>query len=267
MRARILSASVLIPLALVAIYLGGWFFTAALAVLVVLGQLEFFEIVSRKGYQPTRWLSIVLSLGLLIMQYLYPPLANGAFVLAGGLVCVSLLVRRQPPATISDMATSLLGLFYTGYLPSFLIRLRELDHWGYYLLLTFACIWASDIGAFFFGRFFGKTPLTPISPKKTVEGALFGTAGSILVGLAGAFWLHWPLWPLTGVLFGPLVGLSGLLGDLTESLMKRDVGLKDSGNLIPGHGGILDRADSYILTAPVAFYFVSTIVLGTLLLP
>ncbi|UFP93439.1 phosphatidate cytidylyltransferase [Gloeobacter morelensis] len=267
MSARILSASVLIPLVLLAIYLGGWFFTLALAVLVVLGQIEFFEIVRRKGYRPTQNLCLGLSLTLLAIQQLYPQLANGAFVLAGGLVCVSLLFRRQPPATISDMATSLLGLFYTGYLPSFLVQLRALDGLGYLLLLTFACIWASDIGAFFFGKAFGRTPLTPISPKKTVEGAIFGTTASILVGLAGAALLGWSLWPLTGIVFGLLVGVSGLLGDLTESLMKRDVGLKDAGNLIPGHGGILDRADSYIFTAPVAFYFIDFIVLGRLPLP
>lgn len=127
--------------------------------------------------------------------------------------------------------------------------------------LAFGCIWAADIGAYFFGKYFGKTRLSSISPKKTVEGAVFGIAGSIVVAITGAWYLDWPSWQLSGVIFGTLVGIASLLGDLTESLMKRDAGVKDSGQLIPGHGGILDRTDSYIFTAPLVYYFL------TLLLP
>jgi phosphatidate cytidylyltransferase len=128
-------------------------------------------------------------------------------------------------------------------------------------LLAFGCIWAADIGAYFFGKYFGRTRLSSISPKKTVEGAIFGIAGSIAVAIAGAWYLHWPSWQLTGIVLGLLVGIASLLGDLTESMMKRDAGVKDSGQLIPGHGGILDRTDSYVFTGPLVYYFV------TLLLP
>jgi phosphatidate cytidylyltransferase len=128
-------------------------------------------------------------------------------------------------------------------------------------LLGFGCIWAADIGAYFFGKYFGRTRLSHISPKKTVEGAIFGVAGSIAVAIAGAWYLHWPSWQLSGIILGMLVGIASLLGDLTESMMKRDAGVKDSGQLIPGHGGILDRTDSYVFTAPLVYYFV------TLLLP
>ncbi|MBC8121862.1 MAG: phosphatidate cytidylyltransferase [Gemmatimonadaceae bacterium] len=258
---RIVSATVLICLALLAIYLGGWWFVAALAVLVILGQQEYFRMVYRKGHRPTAWLCLVFSLVLLVVQQAVPDLSTLVFVLSGTLICFSLLFEAEPPS-IDDMATSLLGLFYAGLLPSYLVRLRALDQGVYFLLLTFACIWAADIGAFFFGKAFGKTRLSPrISPKKTVEGAIFGIGGSILVGLLGAMWMQWTAWPLTGVAFGLLIGVAGLLGDLTESLMKRDAGLKDSGELIPGHGGVMDRADSYIFTAPLAFYFISLVVL------
>jgi phosphatidate cytidylyltransferase len=223
--------------------------------------------VREKGFVPAERLCLVLSLSLIAIQQAYAPVGSVAFVLAGIALCTS-LVFRPGSATIADMATSLLGLFYTGFLPTYLLRLRALDQGVFFLLLTFGCVWAADIGAFFFGKTFGRTRLSPrISPRKTVEGAVFGTGASVAVGLSGAALLHWSLWPLAGALFGLLVGLSSLLGDLTESLMKRDAGLKDSGNLIPGHGGIMDRADSYIFTAPVAYYFVSAVVLPRLFLP
>ena len=144
-----------------------------------------------------------------------------------------------------------------GYIPS---------SWGdwfnlpYALRLTFivmACIWAADIGAYFMGKWLGKTKLSIISPKKTVEGALFGSIGTIAVAVFGAWYLSWAWWPVTGVILGAVISVTTLLGDLTESIMKRDAGFKDSGQLIPGHGGILDRTDSYVFTAPLVYLFVT----------
>jgi len=217
------------------------------------------------------------------------------FPLAGTLICFYLLFLPKL-STIADISSSILGLFYGGYLPSYWIRLRVgLDpayqattglsqavasnlpvdiyspqSWATpsniflgltSLLLAFGCIWAADIGAYFVGKFFGRTSLSHISPKKTVEGAVFGVCGSMAVAAAGSWYLNWPGWPYTGAVFGLLIGIASLLGDLTESMMKRDAGVKDSGQLIPGHGGILDRTDSYVFTAPLVYYFV------TLLLP
>ncbi len=124
-----------------------------------------------------------------------------------------------------------------------------------------ACIWAADIGAYTMGKSFGRTKLSAISPKKTVEGAIFGIAGSLIVAEIGAWYFNFPAWELSGIILGSLIGITTLLGDLTESMMKRDAGVKDSGQLIPGHGGILDRTDSYVFTAPLVYYFI------TLLLP
>ena len=111
------------------------------------------------------------------------------------------------------------------------------------------------------GKSFGRTKLSAISPKKTVEGAVFGILGSLSVAEIGAWYFHFPAWQFSGIILGTLIGITSLLGDLTESMMKRDAGVKDSGQLIPGHGGILDRTDSYVFTAPLVYYFV------TLLLP
>jgi phosphatidate cytidylyltransferase len=148
-----------------------------------------------------------------------------------------------------------------GYWPSAWPQLKEIPLGLSATLLAFFCIWAADIGAYTVGRLFGRTRLSEISPKKTVEGAMFGVAASAGVAIAGAGALHWPYWILSGLILGLLIGVTSLLGDLTESMMKRDAGVKDSGQLIPGHGGILDRADSYVFTAPLVYFYV------TLLLP
>jgi phosphatidate cytidylyltransferase len=291
---RIFSGIVALTLAMGMIILGGWYFTLGFCVIVYLGLLEYFQLVRAKGIAPAAKSTIAVSLVLLVTATISPTLTDAVFPLAGTFICFYLLFQPKM-ATIADIAASILGLLYGGYLPSYWVRLRvgltqvsslpldatasasNLPLGGYWpsswtnfsalpealtaTLLSFGCIWAADIGAYFFGKFFGRTRLSSISPKKTVEGAVFGVAGSITVATIGAWYLHWPSWQLSGIILGTLIGIASLLGDLTESMMKRDAGVKDSGQLIPGHGGILDRTDSYVFTAPLAYYFV------TLLLP
>lgn len=267
------------------IVLGGWYFTIGFGVIVFLGQLEIFELVHAKGILPAAKTTLVVSQILLITAHVSPTLVDALLPLGGTFICFYLLFQPQV-ATIADVAASILGLFYGGYLPSFWIRLRDLGDFstatlplgGYWpggqwpdwgtipvglllTLLAFGCIWGSDIGAYIGGKWLGRTPLSNISPKKTVEGAVCGMVASMAVALYGSHALGWPIWLATGAGFGLMVGTSSLLGDLTESLMKRDAGVKDSGALIPGHGGILDRTDSYVFTGALVYYFV------TLLLP
>lgn len=276
---RILSGIVAIALALGMIFLGGWYFTIGFGIIVYLGQQEYFQLARAKNIAPAGKTTLVVSQVLLVTAALAPHLVDPMFALAGTLICFYLLFQPKL-STIADIAASILGLFYGGYLPSYWVRLRVgleanapiisqsvasntpvQGHWADWinphslplgltaLLLAFCCIWAADIGAYFMGKFFGRTSLSHISPKKTVEGAVFGVCGSVAVAVAGAWYLNWPGWPYTGVVLGLLIGIASLLGDLTESMMKRDAGVKDSGQLIPGHGGILDRTDSYVFTA------------------
>jgi phosphatidate cytidylyltransferase len=283
---RVLSAIVAIAIALGMIILGGWYFTIGIGILVFLGQLEYFRLVRAKGIEPAAKTTLVVSQLLLITATVAPNLTDAMFPLAGTAICFYLLFQPKI-ATIADISSSILGLFYGGYLPSYWVRLRvslpnsinlsNLPLNGYWpdswtdpskfpdaltlTLLVMACIWAADIGAYTMGKIFGRTRLSQISPKKTVEGAIFGVLGSLIIAEVGAWYLSLPFWQFSGLFLGILIGMTSLLGDLTESMMKRDAGVKDSGQLIPGHGGILDRTDSYVFTAPLVYYFV------TLLLP
>lgn len=281
---RILSGTVAIAIALGLLTLGGWYFTCGLGIMVYLGLEEYFQLVRLKGMMPAARTTLVVSQLLLIVANLMPSLTDAILPVSAILICAWLQFKPKP-SSIADIAASILGLFYTGYLPSYWVRLRSLgaaassnlplggfwpDRWLPFnqlppglalLLLAFLCIWAADIGAYFMGRWWGRTKLTQVSPKKTVEGAISGLLGSMTVATIGAFSLAWPYPLLTGLGLGLIIGGCSLLGDLTESMMKRDAGVKDSGQIIPGHGGILDRTDSYIFTAPMMYYFV------TLLLP
>ncbi|NEO56272.1 MAG: phosphatidate cytidylyltransferase [Okeania sp. SIO3B5] len=288
---RIISGLVAIAVALGMIIFGGWWFTVGMGVIVYLGQQEYFQLARTKGIAPAAKTTLALSQVILVVAALAPDLVDAIFTLAGTLICFYLLFQPKL-ATIADIASSILGLFYGGYLPSYWIRLRvgleaQLqtpqtvidkislgNYWDIswinplswppsltFTLLGFCCIWAADIGAYFVGKFFGRIRLSEISPKKTVEGAVFGVVGSMVVATVGSWYLGWPGLPGTGAALGLVVGIASLLGDLTESMMKRDAGVKDSGQLIPGHGGILDRTDSYVFTAPLIYYFF------TLLLP
>ena len=283
---RIFSALIAIAIALGLIILGGWYFTVGIGILILLAQIEYFRLVRAKGIEPAGKTTMVVSQVLLVFASVAPNMTDAMFCLGGTIICFYLLFQPKM-ATIADIASSILGLFYCGYLPTYWVRLRvslpnalgitNLPLEGYWpnswndfrtfpsaLTLTFlvmACIWAADIGAYVMGKAFGKTKLSAISPKKTVEGAIFGVIGSLIVAVLGAWYFEFPGWQISGALLGTLIGITSLLGDLTESMMKRDAGVKDSGQLIPGHGGILDRTDSYVFTAPLVYYFV------TLLLP
>ena len=263
---------------LIVVLLGGWVFTLATALLTYLALLEFFRMAEFKGIKPATKTTLFSSFVIIISTYLENigllegEISNSILPICAVGICTWLLLQPKS-GTISDIAASIFGLFYLGFLPSYWIKLRGfesiigstnenffslenlLNTSGLYLTLT-SCflIVASDIGSYFIGKSFGKTSLSPISPSKTIEGLIGGITCSILLAILFAFLLSWESPFLVGILFGTLISLMALVGDLIESMMKRDAKIKDSGTFLPGHGGILDRIDSYIFTPSVLYY-------------
>jgi phosphatidate cytidylyltransferase len=260
---------------LIVVLLGGWFFTLAIALLTYLALLEFFRMAEFKGIKPATKTTLFSSFVIIVSTYLEAigflegEISNSILPICVVGICTWLLLQPKS-GTISDIAASIFGLFYLGFLPSYWIKLREFESviissnldfisfdnlsntTGLNLTLT-SCflIVASDIGSYFIGKSFGKTSLSPISPGKTVEGLIGGISCSILLAILFAFLLNWEKPFAVGTLYGILISLMALVGDLIESMMKRDAKIKDSGTFLPGHGGILDRIDSYIFTPSV----------------
>ena len=144
---------------------------------------------------------------------------------------------------------------YLGYCLSFVFLLRQLDYGFFFLLLTFLLAWASDIGAYGAGRLWGKHKLAvELSPNKTKEGALGGVCAAMLVSIVAFILVQLPVSLAEAALLGLMASVVGQLGDLVASAIKRQTGVKDFGNLLPGHGGVLDRLDSFLLIAPLVYY-------------
>ena len=169
---------------------------------------------------------------------------------------LSYFSRKDGRGAVRDVALRLLGVFYISLLFTHFIFLRELPDGQWWLLFALVIVWAGDTSAFYGGRALGKKKLAPVvSPNKTVEGALCGVVGGMVAGViyVQVFSLSLPF--LLTLLMGALAGAVGILGDLTESYLKRWGGVKDSGTLIPGHGGLLDRVDSVLFAVPIVYYF------------
>lgn len=271
---RVGFAVVAIPLALAVIWYGGLALAFLLALTSVLAARELFDLAGRQGIRPARALGFVSAAAVAPVAYvaLVAPDMR-ALVLAGWPYLVGLwvivlltwaLAARSPAEKPLEAAgVTLLAVFYTGVLPAFLIGIRHLSHpersWAGAWLVFFPLVvtWVCDTAAMFGGKALGGPKLAPtISPGKTRSGAAAGVVGGLLVApIFGTLvfprvGLHIPLWQLL-VLAGTL-SVVGQIGDLAESLFKREAGVKDSSNLIPGHGGVLDRFDSLYFVIPAA---------------
>ncbi|KAI6706562.1 hypothetical protein NL676_009524 [Syzygium grande] len=267
---------------------GGWVFTVALASAVFAGSREYFELVRSRGIAagmtpPPRYVSRVCSVICALMPILTLYFGLDVSVTSAAfLVAIALLLQRGNPR-FSQLSSTIFGLFYCGYLPCFWVKLRcglaapalhtrigaawpillgGQAHWTVGLvaaLMSISSIIAADTYAFLGGKAFGRTPLTSISPKKTWEGTVVGLGGCIATSVILSRIFCWPSSLLSAIALGFLNFFGSVFGDLTESMIKRDAGVKDSGSLIPGHGGILDRVDSYIFTGALMYSFVKTI--------
>ena len=175
-----------------------------------------------------------------------------------GIISVPLLSRSPLEQSLRDGAMTLFGVLYLGLTLGALPMTRLLPQGEWLIFFLLLVTWASDTGAYYIGTLYGRHRLAPtISPKKTVEGLVGGLIGAIIVAYAARWWFLPELSGLDCLVLATLLTITGLWGDLTESAMKRSAGMKDSGGILPGHGGMLDRLDSLLFTAPAFYYYVT----------
>jgi len=269
---RLLTAAVGIPAIFLVLYLGGIPFMLFILGIMVIGILEYFDIIAASKFKPNKYLiiigSIAIGIGAYICSFIFMLLFTASVII------YMLLQLREDDFThvVKMFGMSLFPLIYFGWFLSHGIMLRNIgdisvvsnysvDNLGlqdpgfFFLVLVFACTFMNDTGAYFAGKNFGRNKLSPnISPGKTVE----GTIGGLLVSVVTAFLFNLifssPLPFMWVIIFGISIGAAAVMGDLLESSIKRGGGVKDSGGLVPGHGGILDRFDSFFLVFPVAYY-------------
>ena len=263
---RIVTGVIFSIIALLCLFMGGLPILGFLLVVIFLGSVEYVKILRTKGFHPSLSLILLTDLAFAILIFfrrfdLLPSIISLAIMASFLMV---LFMGRQP--YIVNVATTVLGFLYCGWLPCHLLLIRQISadrinafqigtNEGLWLVIfVFLIVVATDIGGYYFGSKFGKHKLSPvISPKKTVEGALGATIMALIVASFGVFYTKLTL--LHALVAGLLITISSQLGDLSESLVKRDAGVKDSSNILPGHGGILDRTDGYLFALPVAYYY------------
>lgn len=270
LRQRAISAAVLVPPLIVVLILGGAWIVALIIVATALAAVEVFRLLRSAGYPSVPALGIVLALGIVVDAAAPVELeGSGLILVAIGVIlaAVGALAKRDPRDGLPTWSSTVFGALYASLL-GFVIRLGQAapeppasaplailgGERGWIFLLVLG-VWAYDTGAYFVGRRFGhRTFLSHISPSKTYAGLIGGLVACTAAVTVIAVGLGEP--PLIGLLLGPLLAAAAQVGDLAESMLKRAAGAKDSGTLIPGHGGILDRVDSFLFAAPVVTLFV-----------
>jgi len=281
--ARLVTASILVPWVLFAIAQGGLWVLGTVVAVVLLTQRELYGLIEDKGARPVVGFGLAAGAALPVVAYIgneYHATVLMTFTLLA--VMIAQLRRRQVTEAMASISGTFFGVFYVGWLLSHIIPLRFFterivhdkgalaaarlglvpESGAFLLVYCLTVVVLCDTGAYFAGRAYGKRKLAPsISPSKTVEGVIgglvLGTLGGGAVKLI--FDALWPglstvfSWPLVFA-FGPLVAAAGVVGDLVESLLKRDAQVKDAGAILPGMGGFLDRLDSILLGVPVMYY-------------
>jgi len=265
---RVLTALVLIPLVLALVFLGPkWLVALATAVVAMLAAWEYMGMAERGGAKPPRIATLVAIASFFIANFEWPD--EMAAIL--GILVLGLLIYCtffKPVAQVmADASTAVSCLLYTGFTLMAVPMLREQSNGPSLVTFLLCAVWAGDIVALYVGKAFGRHKLAPsLSPNKTWEGSLGSIAGSLLatgalLGLAHLFstqwdrvWLSFPEDISYWMGLAVLVNVAAQVGDLAESALKRSVDVKDSGNLLPGHGGVLDRIDALLLAAPALWY-------------
>lgn len=269
MLTRTLVVIALLPIGLAAIYFGGWFFTVVVGIILLLASYEYVILFRYGNYRPAILIVTISSLVFVLGR------ALNSFSSAPWIISLLCLVsmgyhlydyERGREQAGTDFAITISGAFYIGWLGAYLISLRDIPNGMWWVLLVLSAVWFADSGAYLVGKSIGKHPITPrLSPKKTLEGyiggILFGTIGvTLLVLLIQA--LNEDIRAITpshGFLLGLAISVISILGDLGESMIKRQVGQKDSGKILPGHGGAFDRIDSWLWAGVIGYYLITTL--------
>ncbi len=277
MKMKNLMVRTLSGLVLVAVFVGAvlgsqWSFGALLLLILVGGQTEFYKLARETGLSPQRWMGLAVGVLLFALNFIvFRQFSRSVTDEAGGAVLYLLLyiglllptlfvceLFRRSATPLANLGATLLGVLYVAVPLSLLLYVPVLAGDGVWRPETVLCyifiIWANDVFAYLVGMTFGRHRLCErLSPKKSWEGFFGGLAGAVATGLAAACALDANYWVWGGLAL--VASLSGVAGDLVESMFKREAGVKDSGQVIPGHGGVLDRFDALLLSAPYVFLY------------
>ncbi len=256
---RIVTGAVLAIVSVAVIIYGGLLYFFVMLALALLALNEYFALMKR--YRPLPLGGFLAVGAMMYMAWFQTPRGLLAAIAIGFLLAAvsGLLIGAKPGVSVR-IAVTLLGILWVGLGFAHLLMLRDLDAGREIVLTVIFGTWAGDTMAYFVGRFFGATPMVPhLSPKKTWEGFAGGAIGTVLLVVFAS--LYTPLTAIQSLLLGVVIAVVGPAGDLFESLLKRDVQIKDSGKGLPGHGGVLDRFDA-LLWAGVASYYLLTVGFG-----
>lgn len=272
---RMLTGFIMGVIALWCLLYGGIALLALIAVFVYIGSKEYVQILEHKGFYPSLKVMFFSDAIFAMLAYFDRfDLVAIAFTICSITAFMWVLFRGRQPY-IANVSTTILGFVYGGWFPLHLLLIRGLNARGYqgflrlniqndglgYVVFLFTTILLTDTGCYYFGKKFGKHKLAPvISPSKTIEGAIGGAICALIGALIIGYYIHLGLYH--SIILGLLCTFFAQIGDLSESLIKRDAGVKDSGSILPGHGGFMDRTDSYVLTIPVMFYYLKYFVVS-----
>ena len=270
---RLVTATLGVPLLLVTAWFGHFVFLGVVNLMILVGLWEFYRMMEAKGARPYKAIGILSGLALSWYVFFRSGVYSNLFLTLVLLLIMLLeLGRRNPVRAVFHISSTIFGVLYVSWLGSHLILLRELPNLpdlagmdysvgARCVFLTLVLVWSSDTTAYFVGSAMGRRPLLErVSPSKTLEGGLGGLAAAVVAAIICKYTFAGFLNLYAAFALGVIVSIFGQMGDLAESLIKRDVMIKDTSTALPGHGGMLDRFDSLLFAAPLVYYFLKFVV-------